>query len=558
MTRAIQFFELNTDTSSFLNHSDFSQERSSSSLESRHLSQKTDQLFCQRVHLYKDALSNKSLYSLVKPTHHEVVEVCKKLFISSVEDKSDITEQQKTFFAQLTQTQQNELVQILKMIYQKKNPESVSANYLSFFQFDKISKIQAIIAFVNLKYSFKQELAYPSDLVIEMELFPQFPEPQKTATRSLLDLLPKEVLFRILELSEAKEPVSVSKGWKNMIDHFYYNCLFKKNSYKGINFYINEMRKNNPKLSFKYIHEHLIDFQLYHGISKCRQQLKDFSEVFNPIFNLENSPDARAFIPLAAKLRAAISESSSLLSELRVLNCEKGTFLFLPFPLEVFNHLKILLLSHNFLTHLPSSIKELSELSTLRAEHNDLLEFPIELLSCKKLKLIDFSFNRLRSIPDEIGRMNQLETLLLNDNAIKHFPSNVKNLRQLRIIVLSNNAIRSIPEEFVELEHLLMFHIDEYHLDEAAKKNLATIKIKIIKNVRAYLEDLKSKLNAPSEKERLLSLYTYFNSYVQPYLKGFPALNLCSEEVSLEAKLISITKAIDCLDQLRYFSSKSE
>lgn len=107
--------------------------------------------------------------------------------------------------------------------------------------------------------------------------------------------------------------------------------------------------------------------------------------------------------------------------------------------------LKVLDLSVNHLSALPSGLCGLKELSSLNVSCNLLESLPEGLSQCPKLSVLNVSKNRLDSLPSDLWSLELLSSLLASDNNISQLSADVHKLPALKTLDLSNNQLSEIP-----------------------------------------------------------------------------------------------------------------
>ena len=80
--------------------------------------------------------------------------------------------------------------------------------------------------------------------------------------------------------------------------------------------------------------------------------------------------------------------------------------------------LETLLLQHNRLQVLPSTLANMPTLRDINVSHNQLLDFPVSLCGLRNLNSVDLSGNRIRQVPDEVKTLQAVE-LNLNQNQVR-------------------------------------------------------------------------------------------------------------------------------------------
>ncbi|XP_052816622.1 PH domain leucine-rich repeat-containing protein phosphatase 2-like isoform X2 [Mya arenaria] len=104
-------------------------------------------------------------------------------------------------------------------------------------------------------------------------------------------------------------------------------------------------------------------------------------------------------------------------------------------------------LSYNRLESIPVWISDCFFLVNCNASHNAIRSLPDRLLcGSPKLRVLSLSHNQLTSLPSEVGN-SVLEEISVEHNHLDHLPESLfVNLPKLRFICLTNNRLETIPE----------------------------------------------------------------------------------------------------------------
>lgn len=102
-----------------------------------------------------------------------------------------------------------------------------------------------------------------------------------------------------------------------------------------------------------------------------------------------------------------------------------------------------LILTENFLMHLPASIGEMTKLSNLNADRNSLEYLPAEIGQCTSLGVLSLRENKLRKLPAELGNCTALHVLDVSGNQLHNLPYSLVNL-QLKAVWLSENQAQPL------------------------------------------------------------------------------------------------------------------
>ncbi|KAM9406954.1 leucine-rich repeat and calponin homology domain-containing protein 4 isoform 2-T3 [Salvelinus alpinus] len=108
--------------------------------------------------------------------------------------------------------------------------------------------------------------------------------------------------------------------------------------------------------------------------------------------------------------------------------------------------LRVLIVSNNKLSALPTSIHTLTHLRQLDVSCNGLQCLPVELGQLECLRDLNLRRNQLTTLPEELSEL-PLVRLDVSCNHISHVPVCYRHLRQLQTIVLDNNPLQQPPAQ---------------------------------------------------------------------------------------------------------------
>ncbi len=102
---------------------------------------------------------------------------------------------------------------------------------------------------------------------------------------------------------------------------------------------------------------------------------------------------------------------------------------------------KILNLSNQGLTSIPSYVFNRADLEELNVSHNSLTgAIQSQIGKLKNLKIIDASYNQMTGVPAEVGQLQKLQILDLSYNQLTGLPYELGNLSNLKTLNLSGNS----------------------------------------------------------------------------------------------------------------------
>lgn len=102
---------------------------------------------------------------------------------------------------------------------------------------------------------------------------------------------------------------------------------------------------------------------------------------------------------------------------------------------------KVLNLSNQGLTSIPSSVFNQTNLEELNVSHNSLTgAIQSQIGQLKNLKVLNASYNQMTGVPAEIGQLQNLQVLDLSYNQLTGLPNELGNLKNLKTLNLSGNS----------------------------------------------------------------------------------------------------------------------
>ena len=139
------------------------------------------------------------------------------------------------------------------------------------------------------------------------------------------------------------------------------------------------------------------------------------------------------------------SEIINLADSLEVLELSAGRLSDLPSDFGKLKKLRILFLSNNLFTKIPSVLAQCPELTMIGLKSNQISDFPENALP-PKLRWLILTDNQIEKLPESIGELHKLQKLMLAGNRIVTLPESMAKCENLELIRLSANRLEELPE----------------------------------------------------------------------------------------------------------------
>jgi len=135
------------------------------------------------------------------------------------------------------------------------------------------------------------------------------------------------------------------------------------------------------------------------------------------------------------------------------------------FPKEILTlceTLEVLDMTDNHLHALPDDFAKLKHLKILFLSNNNFTQLPTVLSHCPKLSMIGFRNNQIDVI-EENSLPLSTRWLILTDNHIKTLPDSMGDLSLLQKCMLSGNQLTSLPQSMMKCHHLELLRLSVNH-----------------------------------------------------------------------------------------------
>eukprot|EP00842_Homolaphlyctis_polyrhiza_P003375 jgi/Hompol1/4038/HPOL_003460-RA len=155
-------------------------------------------------------------------------------------------------------------------------------------------------------------------------------------------------------------------------------------------------------------------------------------------------PDQSSAPRQVSKHQKSLSESTVRLADLSPRSLSYLT----SFPTHLPNTITRLFLDDNDIVSIPSNaIAELTELRVLSLSSNHLTSLPSGIRRLRKLERICLRHNMIETLPDEFSELCNLRICDLGENKLTRIPPKLfLGMEHLHTLVLANNSLRQLPQ----------------------------------------------------------------------------------------------------------------
>ena len=150
-------------------------------------------------------------------------------------------------------------------------------------------------------------------------------------------------------------------------------------------------------------------------------------------------------LSLSSELESFPTEIFDLADTLEVLDLSRNRLDTLPEDFGRLRKLKILFLSENRFTQIPTVLSDCPNLTMIGFKSNQIEAFPEDALPQNTRWLI-LTDNRIEKLPDSIGKLGKLQKLMLAGNRITHLPDTMQQCKNLELLRLSANRLERLPD----------------------------------------------------------------------------------------------------------------
>lgn len=158
-------------------------------------------------------------------------------------------------------------------------------------------------------------------------------------------------------------------------------------------------------------------------------------------------------LTLAVGLTEFPKEIYTLADTLERLDMTDNALSSLPDDFQKLKNLKILFLSNNYFTELPTVLAKCPKLSMIGLRNNQIDSVAENALPLSTRWLI-LTDNALTSLPESMGKLKYLQKCMLSGNQLTHLPESMEHCENLELLRIAVNAFTELPKILLELPKL--------------------------------------------------------------------------------------------------------
>lgn len=223
----------------------------------------------------------------------------------------------------------------------------------------------------------------------------------------------------------------------------------------------------------------------------------------------------------------AICKTKKLAEDIEAVLLNHNNLSAIPTSITEFANLRVLDLSNNNLDRIPELITQQCQLATLIVKNNRLgddslpktmlaaggtlkelnlsgnrfTQFPEQITELKALKYLYLGGNQITNVSKDIWKLQNLQLLSLGGNLITEIPDTVGLLNNLHALVLCDNLLEALPSSIARLVHLKSLLLHKNHLKHLPReiitlKNLTELSLRDNPLVVRFVKDMT--LNPPT------------------------------------------------------------
>ncbi|XP_053693767.1 leucine-rich repeat-containing protein 58 [Sabethes cyaneus] len=224
-------------------------------------------------------------------------------------------------------------------------------------------------------------------------------------------------------------------------------------------------------------------------------------------------------------------KTKKLVEDIETVLLNHNNLSVVPTSIVEFGNLRLLDLSNNNLAQIPAVITEQCQLTTLIVKNNRLsnsslpktflalnnggcsglkelnlsgnrfTHFPEQVTELKALKYLYLGGNQITNVSKDIWKLSSLQLLSLGGNLITEIPETVGLLNNLHALVLCDNLLEALPSSIARLVHLKSLLLHKNHLKHLPReiitlKNLTELSLRDNPLVVRFVKDMT--LNPPT------------------------------------------------------------